>query len=98
MTLANSRPGLGLRCLPRCRGSIVVRMNISKPSSWGIVLLICYAAQASAQETKIKWFGHASFSITTPNGKDLLIDPWLKNPLNPEAKDGVDALAAVPKG
>jgi hypothetical protein len=51
----------------------------------------------SAQETKIQWFGHAAFSITTPKGKVLLIDPWLANPLNPEAKNGKDALAAVPK-
>jgi L-ascorbate metabolism protein UlaG (beta-lactamase superfamily) len=53
--------------------------------------------QTMAQETKIKWFGHAAFAITTPKGKVLLIDPWLSNPLNPEAKDDKDALAAVPK-
>jgi L-ascorbate metabolism protein UlaG (beta-lactamase superfamily) len=53
--------------------------------------------QVRAQETKIKWFGHAAFSITTPRGKVLLIDPWLKNPSNPEAKDGKDPLASVPK-
>jgi hypothetical protein len=28
---------------------------------------------ATAQETKIKWHGHAAFSITTPDGKVLLI-------------------------
>jgi L-ascorbate metabolism protein UlaG (beta-lactamase superfamily) len=53
--------------------------------------------QVSAQETKVKWFGHAAFSITTPGGKVLLIDPWLKNPSNPEAKDGKDPLASVSK-
>jgi L-ascorbate metabolism protein UlaG (beta-lactamase superfamily) len=53
--------------------------------------------QVSAQETKIKWFGHAAFSITTPKGKVLLIDPWLRNPSNPEAKEGSDPLASVPK-
>ncbi|HUQ34492.1 MAG TPA: metal-dependent hydrolase [Pyrinomonadaceae bacterium] len=53
--------------------------------------------QVSAQETKIKWFGHAAFSITTPRGKVILIDPWLKNPLNPEAKEGHDPLASLPK-
>ncbi|HEX3282957.1 MAG TPA: metal-dependent hydrolase [Pyrinomonadaceae bacterium] len=51
----------------------------------------------SGQETKIKWFGHAAFSITTPKGKVILIDPWLTNPSNPEAKEGKNALAAVPK-
>jgi L-ascorbate metabolism protein UlaG (beta-lactamase superfamily) len=59
------------------------------------VLSVAYPAQA--QETKIKWFGHAAFSITTPRGKVLLIDPWLKNPSNPEAKEGLDPLASLPK-
>jgi L-ascorbate metabolism protein UlaG (beta-lactamase superfamily) len=62
-----------------------------------IILLPCFVSQAMAQETRIKWFGHAAFSITTPNGKVLLIDPWLNNPANPEAKDGKDALNAFSK-
>ena len=61
------------------------------------ILLLAFAAQASAQETKLKWFGHAAFSITTPNGKVILIDPWLNNPSNPEAKGGKDPLVAVPR-
>lgn len=61
------------------------------------ILVFSFMSQATAQETKIKWFGHAAFSITTPNGKVLLIDPWLKNPSNPEAKDGKDPLGAVAK-
>jgi L-ascorbate metabolism protein UlaG (beta-lactamase superfamily) len=56
-----------------------------------------FASQATAQETRLKWFGHAAFSITTPNGKVLLIDPWLKNPSNPEAKDGKDPFRSVPQ-
>jgi L-ascorbate metabolism protein UlaG (beta-lactamase superfamily) len=54
-------------------------------------------SQATAQETKIKWYGHAAFSITTPNGRVLLIDPWLSNPSNPEARDGKDPLGALTK-
>jgi len=61
------------------------------------ILFTCFVSQATAQETKIKWFGHAAFSITTPNGKVLLIDPWLTNPSNPEAKDAKDPLGAIPK-
>jgi L-ascorbate metabolism protein UlaG (beta-lactamase superfamily) len=53
--------------------------------------------QVSAQETTVRWFGHAAFSITTPRGTVLLIDPWLNNPSNPEAKEGKDPLASVPK-
>ncbi|MBV9960365.1 MAG: metal-dependent hydrolase, partial [Acidobacteria bacterium] len=62
-----------------------------------LILTVCAVSGVSAQETKVKWFGHAAFSITTPKGKVLLIDPWLSNPSNPEAKDGKDPLAAVPK-
>ena len=62
-----------------------------------IMLAVGSVYQVSAQETKIKWFGHAAFSITTPRGKVILIDPWLKNPSNPEAKDGHDPLASVSK-
>ncbi|HEX8163951.1 MAG TPA: metal-dependent hydrolase [Pyrinomonadaceae bacterium] len=61
------------------------------------MLAVGSADRVSAQETKVRWFGHAAFSITTPGGKVLLIDPWLKNPSNPEAKDGKDPLASVPK-
>jgi L-ascorbate metabolism protein UlaG (beta-lactamase superfamily) len=61
------------------------------------MLAVSAAYPISAQETKVKWFGHAAFSITTPGGKVLLIDPWLTNPLNPEAKDGKDPLASVSK-
>jgi L-ascorbate metabolism protein UlaG (beta-lactamase superfamily) len=61
------------------------------------ILLSVSVLGATAQETKIKWYGHAAFSITTPNGKVLLIDPWLNNPSNPEAKEGKDPLAAITK-
>ena len=53
--------------------------------------------QVNAQETKVRWFGHAAFSVTTPGGTVLLIDPWLSNPSNPEAKGGKDPLASVSK-
>ncbi len=62
-----------------------------------LFLTFCCAGHARAQETKVRWFGHAAFSITTPRGRVLLIDPWLRNPSNPEAKEGKDPLAAVPK-
>lgn len=62
-----------------------------------LILMVSSVHQVSAQETKVKWFGHAAFLITTPKGKVLLIDPWLKNPLNPDVKNGLDPLASVPK-
>ena len=76
-------------------------MNMKIPSMIKLLVVLSIllpgSVTATAQETKLKWFGHAAFSITTPNGKVLLIDPWLKNPSNPETKDGKDALAAVPR-
>src|ERR1044072_5670711 len=55
------------------------------------------ASQTNAQETRLTWFGHAAFAITTPKGKVLLIDPWLRNPAHPDVKAGNDPLAAVPR-
>jgi len=35
---------------------------------------------------RITWLGHATFRITTPSGKVILIDPWVRaNPACPEA-------------
>jgi L-ascorbate metabolism protein UlaG (beta-lactamase superfamily) len=76
-------------------GNMKIRTILA--SSVVLILLLGLLSQATAQETKLKWFGHAAFSITTPNGKVLLIDPWLSNPSNPEAKDGKDPLLAVPR-
>src|SRR5215203_3847216 len=59
------------------------------------LLLIGLVSQAAAQETKLKWLGHAAFSITTPKGNVLLIDPWIRNPSNPEAGEGKDPFAAI---
>lgn len=54
-----------------------------------------FASSVFAQETRIKWHGHAAFSITTPKGKVLLIDPWLSNPRNPDAANGKDPVASI---
>ena len=64
-----------------------------KVISFSLLILACQLG-AEAQ-TKLKWFGHAAFSITTPKGKVLLIDPWRSNPLNPDARDGKDPLATL---
>jgi L-ascorbate metabolism protein UlaG (beta-lactamase superfamily) len=60
-----------------------------------LVVFALFAFSVSAQETKLKWFGHAAFSITTPKGRVLFIDPWVTNPMNPEAKDDKDPFAAI---
>jgi L-ascorbate metabolism protein UlaG (beta-lactamase superfamily) len=72
-------------------------MNLTLRAFALTVLLLGFVPQAKAQETKLKWWGHAAFSITTPNGKVLLIDPWVSNPSNPDVKEGRDPLAAISK-
>ncbi len=59
--------------------------------------VLLFAAAAQAAPTTLIWHGHAAFEIVTPKGKVLMIDPWLKNPMNPNAKDGQDPVAAVKK-
>jgi L-ascorbate metabolism protein UlaG (beta-lactamase superfamily) len=44
------------------------------------------AAFGAENATKLTWYGHSAFRITTPKGKVLVVDPWLTNPLNPAAK------------
>jgi L-ascorbate metabolism protein UlaG (beta-lactamase superfamily) len=60
-----------------------------------LTAIFLFASSIFAQETRIKWHGHAAFSITTPKGKVLLIDPWLSNPKNPDAANGKDPLASL---
>ena len=62
-----------------------------------VLASLAVTLSSAAQETKLEWFGHAAFSITTPGGKVLLIDPWIANPVNPAAKEGKDVVAAIKK-
>lgn len=61
-----------------------VIFSMSAPVAWGA-------------ETKLTWHGHAAFEIVTPGGAVLLIDPWLKNPVNPNAQEEKDPLTRFEK-
>ena len=37
-------------------------------------------AAAGDGHTHLTWYGHATFSITTPKGLVLVVDPWFSNP------------------
>ena len=63
---------------------------------WTTMFVLLTASGASA-DTTITWHGHAAFEIVTPKGVVLLIDPWLKNPVNPQAKDNKDPVATIKK-
>lgn len=59
-----------------------------------VFVSLLFTATAHAQ-TELHWFGHAAFSIKTPSGKVLLIDPWLTNEQNPDAKNNADPLVKL---
>ena len=61
------------------------------------VFLQCASGADAAGPTTLTWHGHAAFEIVTPNGVVVLIDPWLTNPQNPNAKDKKDPVAALKK-
>lgn len=63
----------------------------------GMFCALSFARAALAADTTITWHGHSAFEIVTPKGKVLMIDPWLKNPANPSAKNGKDPIAGVAK-
>lgn len=43
------------------------------------------------RQVAITWLGHATFSIATPGGKTVLIDPWIEgNPACPESLKKVE--------
>jgi len=61
-----------------------------------VMLCLCASpAWSQSNATRITWYGHAAFGITTPKGKVLMIDPWLRNPSNPAAKDNRDPVQDI---
>ncbi len=59
-----------------------------------LAFLLTTPLAALAANTELTWYGHAAFKLTTPSGKILLIDPWIKNPTN---KNGAEDLAKITK-
>ena len=55
------------------------------------------AAPSTAQgKTEVLWLGQAAFRITTPGGKVIVTDPWLRpNPLTPPEYKKLEALGKV---
>src|SRR5512137_993736 len=60
-----------------------------------VVLLLAALPLFAAEKAEITWFGHAAFKVVTPSGKVLLVDPWIKNPANPNGKKDLESLARV---
>lgn len=47
------------------------------------------------QPARLTWYGQSAFRIVTPAGKVLLVDPWIRNPVNPNAQKDIDELTQV---
>ena len=60
-----------------------------------LALVVLAATAVQAASADITWYGHAAFKVTTPSGKVLLVDPWISNPANPNAKKDLEALTRV---
>lgn len=66
----------------------------------GVLLCACATPPAppntSAPRAEVVWLGQAGFKITTPGGRVIVTDPWLKsNPLTPAAYKSFEAFGRV---
>ncbi len=43
-------------------------------------------APPAGGKTQVTWYGHAAFTVKTPRGTVLAIDPWFSNPMNKDGK------------
>ena len=43
-------------------------------------------AAAAGGKTQVTWYGHSAFTVKTPRGTVLAIDPWFSNPSNKDGK------------
>lgn len=54
------------------------------------------APSATASAVQLRWLGQAAFQITSPGGKVLITDPWLRtNPLTPAAYKQLEVFGRV---
>lgn len=61
-----------------------------------LLLAVSAGAAAQAGKTEVLWLGQASVRITTPGGKVIVIDPWLRtNPKTPASFKQLEALGKV---
>jgi L-ascorbate metabolism protein UlaG (beta-lactamase superfamily) len=60
------------------------------------VLLSALGAAAQSGKTEVLWLGQAAVRITTPGGKVIVVDPWLRtNPKTPASFKNLEALGKV---
>ena len=62
---------------------------------FGMAQSVKSAKETDLNGTKVTWLGHAAFGLTSPQGKELLIDPWLDNPKAPESAQDIDSADVI---
>jgi L-ascorbate metabolism protein UlaG (beta-lactamase superfamily) len=72
----------------RCASSILARACLALTLWFG-------ASAAFAQQLEVLWLGHATFRFTSPTGKVIVVDPFLKK--NPRTPTKYKELAALGK-
>jgi len=61
-----------------------------------LLLLSAGPALAQAGKTELLWLGQSAFRLTTPSGKVIMIDPWLKaNPKTPAEYKTLENLGKI---
>ena len=54
-----------------------------------------YDVKPSTGKIEVTWFGHSAFLFQSPNGKRLLIDPWLDNPRAPAGAKNISGVDII---
>ncbi len=60
-----------------------------------VLLALFLPATGFAARTELTWYGHSAFKVKTPEGKVLLIDPWITNPANKSGKEDLEKIGKV---
>ena len=70
--------------------------NFSRVVAGLCVLACAFSAFAQTGKAELLWLGQSAFRLTTPSGKVIVIDPWLRtNPKTPEDYKNLEKLGKV---
>ena len=60
-----------------------------------LTMLLCTAPLFAAGKATVTWYGQSAFKVVTPSGRVLLVDPWIKNPVNKNGEKDLESLTKV---
>lgn len=74
-----------------------MRFRIASPAlALSVALVIAAPTQAQDGKVHLLWLGQSAFRLTTPGGKNIMIDPWiLQNPKTPAEWKDLDKLGKI---